>query len=73
MLAALIGGGAGLVATFMVTIATTTSAECDGVCFEKVSALAPLVYGIGALAALASGLCARAYLQGRASRWPHGA
>lgn len=62
-LAALLGFALGSVATFLVGISATGSAECDGPCFSQWDEVSYVSYAFGALTAVALGLTARKLLR----------
>ena len=64
-LAALLGGAAGAVVTFLVGIEATGTSECDGPCFDRWDEVSYVAYAVGAACALAAGLIARRGFRGR--------
>jgi hypothetical protein len=55
-LAALLGGAAGFVTTFLIGVSDSVSAECDGPCVDQWDRLTLWAIGVDALCALAFGL-----------------
>ncbi len=65
VLAGLLGFALGFVATFLVGIEATGSAECDGPCFEKWDEVSYVGYGIGTISGIAFALITRRLLANR--------
>ena len=62
-LAALLGFAVGSTVAFLIGVAETVSAECDGPCFDKWDEVSYVSYGVGAVTAVAFGAIARALLR----------
>jgi hypothetical protein len=62
-LAALLGFAIGSVATFLIGVDATGSAECDGPCFSKWDEVSYASYAIGAFTALAFSVMTRSLLR----------
>jgi hypothetical protein len=62
-LAAVLGFVVGSAATFLIGIAATGGAECDGPCFSKWDEVSYVSYAVGVLTAIGFGVVARNLLR----------
>lgn len=66
--AAIVAGVAGYAITFLVGVDATTSAECDGVCFDKVDEVGLAAIVVGLICAVAAGIASRHALRRRLAK-----
>jgi hypothetical protein len=71
--AACIGFAAAFVIAFEIGLSRTSSAECDGVCFDKLDEVGLVAIGVGALCAIAAAIAAWRLLPRREGKAQGGA